>query len=163
MQYREGLYVGYRYFDSFQRPVLFPFGHGLSYTRFNYADLQVTGHEGQPYRVELTLTNAGECRRCRDSPGLRPSRRQLGAPYRPEQELRAFRKVALEAGESQALPIELDPNAFAFYNIEAGRLGDGTGRIRNPRRRVEPGHPPAPAPRGGYRERRARRSQIGRE
>ena len=119
VQYREGLYVGYRYFDSFQRPVLFPFGHGLSYTRFNYADLQVTGHEGQPYRVELTLTNAGDVDGA-EIVQVYVHRVGGSGPYRPEQELRAFRKVALEAGESQALPIELDPNAFAFYNVEAG-------------------------------------------
>ena len=118
VQYREGLYVGYRYFDSFQQPVLFPFGHGLSYTQFTYEDLYVTECEGQPFRISLTLTNTGDAdgaevvqvyvRRVDDS-----------GPYRPEQELRGFRKVMLKAGESRALTIELDQNAFAFYDVEA--------------------------------------------
>ncbi len=119
VQYREGLYVGYRYFDSFQRPVLFPFGHGLSYTRFNYEDLHVTGHEGQPYRVALTLTNAGEIDGA-EIVQVYVHRVDVSRPYRPEQELHAFHKVALEAGESRALTIELDRETFAFYNVEAG-------------------------------------------
>ena len=119
VQYREGLYVGYRYFDSFQRPVLFPFGHGLSYTRFNYEDLHVTWHEGQPYRVALTLTNAGEIDGA-EIVQVYVHRVDVSRPYRPEQELYAFHKVALEAGESRALTIELDRETFAFYNVEAG-------------------------------------------
>ena len=119
VQYREGLYVGYRYFDSFRRPVLFPFGHGLSYTRFDYEDLHVTGHEGQPYRVALTLTNAGEIDGA-EIVQVYVHRVDVSRPYRPEQELHAFHKVALEAGESRALTIELDRETFAFYNVEAG-------------------------------------------
>ena len=119
VQYREGLYVGYRYFDSFQRPVLFPFGHGLSYTRFDYQDLHVTRQEGQPCRIALTLTNAGDVYGAEIVQVYVHTVNGSG-PYRPEQELRGFRKVALEAGENQALTIELDRNAFAFYNVEAG-------------------------------------------
>ena len=119
VQYREGLYVGYRYFDSFQRPVLFPFGHGLSYTRFDYQDLHVTRQEGQPCRVALTLTNAGDVDGA-EIVQVYVHHVEGSGPYRPEQELRGFLKVALEAGENQALTIELDRNAFAFYNVEAG-------------------------------------------
>ena len=118
VQYREGLHVGYRHFDSFRRPVLFPFGHGLSYTRFDYADLRVTRDAGQPCRVALTLTNAG------DVDGAEIVQVYVhpiddSGPYRPEQELRGFRKVMLKAGESRTLTIELDRHAFAFYDIEA--------------------------------------------
>ena len=126
VQYREGLYVGYRYFDSFRRPVLFPFGHGLSYTRFNYEDLRVTGNEGQPYRVALTLTNAGEIDGA-EIVQVYVHPVDAAGPYRPEQELRAFSKVALEAGEKQALVIELDREAFAFYNVEAGDWATAPG------------------------------------
>ncbi len=119
VQYREGLYVGYRYFDSFQRPVLFPFGHGLSYTRFDYADLHVIRIAGQPCRVALTLTNSGDVDGA-EIVQVYVHRLDDSGPYRPEQELRGFCKVRLKAGESHALTIELDPNAFAFYDVEAG-------------------------------------------
>ena len=117
VQYREGLYVGYRYFDSFDRPVLFPFGHGLSYTRFNYADLHVIRIAGQPCRVALTLTNPGDIDGA-EIVQVYVHRVDDSGPYRPEQELRGFCKVRLKAGESRELTIELDRNAFAFYNVE---------------------------------------------
>ncbi len=118
VQYREGLHVGYRYFDSFHRPVLFPFGHGLSYTRFDYEDLRITQDEGQPCLVQLTLANTG------DVDGAEVVQVYVHAvdgscPVRPEHELRGFRKVALKAGESRTLSIELDGNAFAFYDVDA--------------------------------------------
>ena len=119
VQYREGLYVGYRYFDSFQRPVLYPFGHGLSYTQFSYEDLYVTECEGQPFRIALTLTNTGDVDGA-EVVQVYVHRVDDSGPYRPEQELRGFRKVMLKAGESRALTIELDQNAFAFYDVEAG-------------------------------------------
>lgn len=119
VQYREGLYVGYRYFDSFDRPVLFPFGHGLSYTRFRYDDLQVIQDEDQLHRVALTLTNAGDVDGA-EIVQVYVHRADAAGPYRPEQELRAFRKVALKAGETRPLTIELDPQAFALYDVEAG-------------------------------------------
>ena len=119
VQYREGLYVGYRYFDSFQRPVLYPFGHGLSYTQFSYEDLYVTECEGQPFRIALTLTNTGDVDGA-EIVQVYVHRVDDSGPYRPEQELRGFRKVMLKAGESRTLTIELDQNAFAFYDVEAG-------------------------------------------
>lgn len=119
VQYREGLYVGYRYFDSFDRPVLFPFGHGLSYTRFDYEDLHVIRITGQPCRVALTLTNSGDVDGT-EIVQVYVHRVDDSGPYRPEQELQGFCKVGLKAGESQALTIELDRNAFAFYDVETG-------------------------------------------
>lgn len=119
VQYREGLYVGYRYFDSFDRPVLFPFGHGLSYTRFDYTDLHVIRIAGQPCRVALTLTNSGDVDGA-EIVQVYVHRVDDSGPYRPEQELRGFCKVRLKAGESRELTIELDRNAFAFYHVEAG-------------------------------------------
>ena len=118
VQYREGLYVGYRYFDSFHRPVLFPFGHGLSYTQFEYNDLRVTQGKGQPCRVQLTLANTG------DVDGAEVVQVYVHAvdgssPVRPEHELRGFSKVAVKTGESRTLSIELDGNAFAFYDVGA--------------------------------------------
>ena len=118
-QYREGLHVGYRYFDSFHQPVLFPFGHGLSYTRFSYEDLRVTQDGRRPCRVQLTLANTGDVDGA-EIVQVYVHRVHGSSPARPEQELRGFRKVALKAGESRSLSIELDGNAFAFYDTDAG-------------------------------------------
>ena len=126
VQYREGLYVGYRYFDSFQRPVLFPFGHGLSYTRFDYTDLRVTRDAGQPCRVALTLTNAGDVDGA-EIVQVYVHRVDDSGPYRPEQELRGFRKVMLKAGESKSITADLDPHAFAFYDVKAGDWATAPG------------------------------------
>ena len=122
VQYREGLYVGYRYFDSFHRPVLFPFGHGLSYTQFRYDNLHLDLQEGSafPQRVGLTLTNVGKVDGAEIVQVYIHPASGTGA-YRPEQELKAFRKVRLAAGESRDLRIELGRDALALYDI---RLGD---------------------------------------
>ena len=126
VQYREGLYVGYRHFDSFERPVLFPFGHGLSYTRFDYGDLRVTRDEGEPCRVALTLTNAGAVYGA-EIVQVYVHRMDDAGPYRPEQELRGFAKVRLDAGKSESITIDLDPHAFAFYDVKAGDWATARG------------------------------------
>lgn len=116
-QYREGIYIGYRYYDSARKTVLFPFGHGLSYTTFEYSDLELSAKElGAPYELEglLTVKNTGE----RDGAevvqvyvgSLQPS------VYQPEKELKAFAKVYLLAGETQQVRFILDARAFAVYD-----------------------------------------------
>lgn len=133
VQYREGLHVGYRHFDSFQLPVLFPFGHGLGYTRFTYEHLRVAPRNGDQVtcRVTFCLRNAGKAdgaevvqvyvHRLHDAP-----------PGRPEQELRAFAKIRLNAGESRTVSVDLDENAFAYYDVGAGRwaMAPGAYEIR---------------------------------
>ncbi|MFP6836887.1 MAG: glycoside hydrolase family 3 C-terminal domain-containing protein, partial [Pseudomonadales bacterium] len=113
VQYREGLYVGYRYFDTADVPVLFPFGHGLSYTRFKYADLELSQpgvDQGQPVRVSLSVTNTGAVA---GSEVVQLYVNDIESNvYRPEQELRAFAKVALESGETRSVTFELGDRAF---------------------------------------------------
>jgi beta-glucosidase len=119
-QYREGIWVGYRYFDSAQVAVRFPFGHGLSYTRFDYSDLQVS-HElsstGQPtVRVTFTLTNSG------DRHGAEVAQLYVGqlhsSVYRPAKELQGFTKVELDPGAHTRVSLELPQQAFAFWSVE---------------------------------------------
>jgi beta-glucosidase len=120
VQYREGLYVGYRYFDTADVPVLFPFGHGLSYTRFKYADLELSQpsvDQGQPVRVSLSVTNTGAVA---GSEVVQLYVNDIeSSVYRPEQELRAFAKVALESGETRSVTFELGDRAFAVYDMTA--------------------------------------------
>ena len=88
VQYREGLYVGYRYFETAGRTVAFPFGYGLSYTTFAYKDLKAT-----PEGVTLTVTNTGKCA------GAEVVQLYVAKPdakvFRPAQELKGFAKVWL--------------------------------------------------------------------
>ena len=128
VQYREGLYVGYRYFDSFHRRVLFPFGHGLSYTQFRYDNPHLDLDEGSafPQRIYFTLTNVGQVDGAEIVQVYIHPANGTG-PYRPEQELKAFRKVRLAAGESRHLEIELGRDAFACYDIKLGDWAVPTG------------------------------------
>ncbi|MCB1685321.1 MAG: glycoside hydrolase family 3 C-terminal domain-containing protein [Pseudomonadales bacterium] len=121
VQYREGLYVGYRYFNSFDVPVLFPFGHGLSYTRFDYAALALSSSRVQAddgLAVSVTISNQGTCAGA-EIVQLYVSDPQSAA-YRPEQELRDFVKVRLEPGEVKTLKFRLDHRAFAVFDPGSG-------------------------------------------
>ena len=99
VQYREGLYVGYRYYQTAGVPVAFPFGYGLSYTSFAYSNLQAASNG-----VTLTVTNTGK---------------RAGAEvFRPAQELKGFAKVQLQPGESKTVTILLDDKAFRYWNTK---------------------------------------------
>ena len=121
VQYREGVYVGYRYYQTAGVPVAFPFGYGLSYTSFAYSDLKVTADS-----VTLTVTNTG----ARD--GAEIVQVYIAKPgaeiFRPAQELKAFARVPLAAGESRTVTLPLDDKAFRYWNtrtdcweVEGGR------------------------------------------
>lgn len=115
VEYREGLYVGYRYFESVGEPVLFPFGFGLSYTTFAYSDLSVSDKE-----VSFTITNTGS----RDGAEVAQVYVSAVNPkiYRPKKELKGFAKVFLKAGESKKVKIELDDKAFRYFNTKTDRF-----------------------------------------
>ena len=114
VEYREGLYVGYRYYDTASVPTAFPFGYGLSYTTFAYSDLKAdeTG-------VTLTVTNTGSCA------GAEVVQLYVAKPdakiFRPAKELKGFAKVYLAAGESKTVTIPLDDKAFRYWNVATHR------------------------------------------
>lgn len=114
-EYREGLYIGYRYYETADVPVLFPFGYGLSYTTFAYSDLSVT-----PEKAEFTLTNTGAVDGA-EVAQLYVSAKCRGV-YRPAKELKGFQKVFIKAGESKHVVIELDDKAFRYFNVKTGRF-----------------------------------------
>ena len=113
VEYREGLYVGYRYYQTAGVPVAYPFGYGLSYTSFEYSDLHAT-----PTGVSLTVKNTG------DMAGDEVVQVYISKPdariFRPMQELKGFARVHLEAGESKLVSIPLDDKAFRYWNDPAG-------------------------------------------
>ena len=117
VEYREALYVGYRYYDSFARPVLFPFGHGLSYTRFEYRALTLSATrmgEHETLRVGIELCNIGARF---GSEVVQVYVRDIESTvFRPHQELRDFARVELAPGEVRRLEFSLDRRAFAFYD-----------------------------------------------
>lgn len=115
VEYREGLYMGYRYFETANVPVLFPFGYGLSYTTFAYSDLKVTERE-----AAFTLTNTGEVDGA-EVAQLYVSAKCKGV-YRPVKELKGFQKVFLKAGESKTVTIPLDDKAFRYFNVKTNRF-----------------------------------------
>ncbi len=112
VEYREGLYVGYRYYQTAAVPVAYPFGYGLSYTKFAYSHLQAT-----PQGVRLTLTNTGE--RAGDEVVQVYIAKPDAKVFRPALELKAFARVRLAAGESRAVEIPLDDKAFRYWNETA--------------------------------------------
>lgn len=109
-EYREALYVGYRYYDTAKVRVLYPFGFGLSYTEFQYRDLTVN-----PEGAEVTLTNTGN----RD--GAEVAQLYIGMKdgkvFRPAKELKGFQKVFLKAGESRRVHIPFDDKTFRYWNV----------------------------------------------
>jgi beta-glucosidase len=125
VRYGEGLFIGYRYYDTKDVPVLFPFGHGLSYTTFAYSNLQVYTEQGRTVSagsfkdvdgltVSVDVTNTG-----------RAAGKEIVQLYvhdrearlkRPYKELKGFAKVALQPGETKTVTLTLDSRAFAYYD-----------------------------------------------
>ena len=125
VQYREGLYVGYRYYQTAGVPVAFPFGHGVSYTQFAYSDLHADAHS-----ATLTVTNTG------DRAGAEIVQLYVAKPnaeiFRPAQELKTFAKVQLAAGESKTVTLTLDDKAFRYWNTrtDSWEVEGGTYELR---------------------------------
>lgn len=115
VRYGEGVLVGYRYHETVDVPARYAFGHGLSYTTFSYSALTAAAVGTDQARVQVTVTNSG------NTAGADVVQIYVAAPEgpvrTPVRELRAFQKVALEAGESRTLSFELDRRAFAYYDI----------------------------------------------
>ena len=114
VEYREGLYVGYRYYQTAGMPVAFPFGYGLSYTTFAYSGLKASAGG-----VTLTVKNTGSCA------GAETIQLYVAKPdakiFRPAQELKGFAKVQLAPGESKTVTIPLDDKAFRYWNIQTNQ------------------------------------------
>lgn len=119
VEYNEGVFVGYRYYDKKKMEVAFPFGHGLSYTTFEYSNLKTnkdTMKEGDTIQVSVDVTNTGDCF------GKEVVQLYIsdltGAARRPEKELKGFEKVALNPGETRIVTFTLDKRSLAWYSTE---------------------------------------------
>ncbi len=114
VEYRESIFVGYRHFDNQNLPVLFPFGHGLSYTTFEYSDIKLDG-----LKLTFNIKNTGKV-----------AGKEIAEVYisnlnskvfRAEKELKAFTKVSLNAGEEKKVSITLSSDDFTYYNIRENK------------------------------------------
>lgn len=117
VRYGEGLFIGYRYYDFKQQPVLFAFGHGLSYTTFEYGNAQLSApvfKDSDGITVSVDVTNTGKLAG-KEIVQLYVSDRQARL-VRPRKELKGFAKVALEPGESKTVTFSLEFRAFAYYH-----------------------------------------------
>lgn len=119
VEYRESVYVGYRYYDTAGAGVLFPFGHGLSYTTFAYSGLTLSAQvmpDTEALEVSVTVTNTGE--RAGSEVVQVYVHDVATTVFRPSQELKAFTKVWLEPRGSTRITIVLDRRAFAYYDVD---------------------------------------------
>ena len=114
VEYREGLYIGYRYFTTAEKAVRFPFGYGMSYTTFAYSDM-AADEQG----VSLTVTNTGSVAGT-EIVQLYIAKKNSEL-FRPAKELKGFARVTLGPGEKQRITIMLDDKAFRFWNVKANR------------------------------------------
>lgn len=113
VEYRESIYVGYRYYDTAGVDVRFPFGHGLSYTTFEYRDLTLA-QDGDEVTVTFKVRNTG--RVAGKETAQLYVRALQSAVFRPDKELKGFAKVDLQPGEETEVRLTLGPRAFAYYD-----------------------------------------------
>lgn len=142
VEYREGIYVGYRWYDTRKMPVRWAFGYGLSYTQFEYSNLRVNKEkiaQGEGVHVAIDVKNVG-CMGAKEVVQLYVHSAHDGAA-RPEQELKGFEKVYIAPGKTETVEFELNPRAFAYYEsairdwyVEGGayeiRIGASSRDIR---------------------------------
>ena len=120
VEYRESVYVGYRYYDTFKKDVLFPFGYGLSYTKFEYSGLRLSRRsikDTDTLKVTFKVKNVGDVAGAETAQVYVTDKEST--VYRPEKELKGFKKVFLEPGEEKSVTVVLDKRSFAYFNTAA--------------------------------------------
>ena len=135
-EYREGIFVGYRYYDRKETELLFPFGHGLSYTSFDFSDLRLSREritDQESLTATVRVTNTGK------RAGKTVVQLYVGdcesSVFRPVRELKGFEKIFLEPGESKDVSFTLDKRSFAYWNTKIHDWHVESGEFR-----IEIGH-----------------------
>jgi beta-glucosidase len=133
VEYRESVFVGYRYYDTAQKPVRYPFGHGLSYASFSYSNLRVSGahlNAGETLHITFDVTNTGAVA------GAEVTQLYVahasGVMFTPAQELKGFEKVLLAPGETKQVSLTLSRRDLCYYDVAASdwRVEGGAYEIR---------------------------------
>lgn len=114
-RYSEGVFVGYRYYDSYKKDVAFPFGHGLSYASFEYSDISIEKESELDYTVSFNVKNTSNITAKEVSELY--VKDVFSAVSRPEKELRGYEKTELLPGEEKRIRIKLNARSFAYYNV----------------------------------------------
>lgn len=130
VEYKEGIFVGYRYYDKKKMDVLFPFGHGLSYTTFEYSDLKLSSEkvkDTEEVTVSVDITNTGSVAG-REIVQLYVADEE-STVIRPEKELKGFEKVELQPGEKRTVHFRLNKRSFAYYNTDIHNWHVESGRF----------------------------------
>lgn len=128
VHYAEGVYVGYRYYEKKKLDVRWPFGHGLSYTEFEYSNMQLSADkmkEGDKISVSIDVSNTGKIAGKEVVQLYIGDRTQVVG--RPEKELKGFRKVELKPGESKTVSMEIDARSLGWYSKELGAFYASSG------------------------------------
>lgn len=124
-EYKESIYVGYRYYDKIKKEVLFPFGFGLSYTEFKYSKLKIEQIK-DTLKVSFKIKNIG---RVKGKEIAQVYVSQKGPIiFKPEKELKGFEKIELEPGEEQEVVIKLDRSSFEYYNVKEKKWSVENGK-----------------------------------
>jgi beta-glucosidase len=117
VEYRESVFVGYRYYNTVDKRVAYPFGYGLSYTTFEYSALKLSKDSfkaGEEMQVTFTVKNTGKRAGAEIAQVyVAPDASKI---FRPKAELRGFEKILLESGEAKTVTVSLDTRSFAYYN-----------------------------------------------
>ncbi len=124
LEYTEGILVGYRWFDTKSLAVEFPFGHGLSYTTFEYSDARTEVADGNVL-VTFKVRNTGPVKGAEVAQVYVHD--MMPSISKPEQELRGFERIELSPGEEKTVSMKLDPRAFSHYDTENGRWREDAG------------------------------------
>ncbi len=127
VEYQESIYVGYRYYDTNNIKVLFPFGYGLSYTEFEYSNLKVNEQESK-VKVSFAIRNIGK-RKGKEIAQIYLSQEDPTI-FKPKKELKEFEKVELEVGEEKQVEIILNKKAFEYFNPETNKWSIEQGKYK---------------------------------
>lgn len=120
-EHKESVYIGYRYYDSANEDVVFPFGYGLSYTTFEYSDIKLSADsikDTDTLTVSFKVKNTGSVAGAEIAQVYVADKEST--IFRPAKELKGYKKVFLNAGEEKEVSVELSKRAFAFYNVKIG-------------------------------------------
>jgi len=117
VRYSEGVFVGYRYYDAYGVPPLFPFGHGLSYTTFAFSNASLQRLHTLTYEIQVDITNTGDCRGAQTAQLYVELPKKEGRPLRT---LRGFEKIYLNPGETKTVVLTLDERAFSEFDENRG-------------------------------------------
>lgn len=117
VEYREGIFVGYRYFDTVNKPVKYPFGYGMSYTTFEYSNYKLSSKsikQGEKLIVSVDITNTGSVEGAEVVQVY--VKDIVSTTFRPNKELKGFAKVSLQPNQTKTIEIQLDDRSFSYYN-----------------------------------------------